>query len=454
MVKKNATEKFDEIPEEKVDLNVDVEEKKSKKNKNIRAVKYLKEKYEFRYNLFIKHVEYRRKAEVPGEYLVIEDRDENNLMSELDLIAGNHIPEADFRRLLGSKYLSDEYEPIQEYLFSLPPWDGTDRFNLFLQQIQLKIEDDRPLLQELFKKWFITMVASLFDFAPGERKSFSSKIKNETFLIFTGDEGRGKTRFFETLVPRELAQDYMYIGGFDFRDKDFKEMLATKILLINDELAIFNRTEQEILKSTMSLPFVELRRAYGRKKLKMWRKASICGTTNDSQFLTDQGANRRYLPFNIHKIDIDEDFDIRLLYSQAMAEFRKGFNLWYNLEEIAALSSYNEQFRRKPQEEELIMLHYRIPTKEEVENNNGVRYLTPSDLMHELASKDEFKKMNTNDTVLKRVGKTMSRLGFEKRSIWIKGFNSSRDCWIVKDADSYEVQNIKKGNSEQTQDLI
>ena len=433
--KDEIEQKLDKIKEE---YGIEVEPVKTNKYKIKKTMYYLNSKYDFRYNLFAKRPEIKAKADKDFQYF--EERDIDNLSVELELDGGISMAQNKLLSLIGSQNMSKDYDPILEFIKALPKWDGIDRFPQFLTQIQLKDEaGNREYLIKFFKKWFVTLVASLVS---------NGDVINEQAIVFSGDEGRGKTRFFVNLIPKELRLKYFYSGLFNPKDKDHYEYLATKILIFLDEMATITRTDEYTLKQTMSERQVTLRRAYGRGNVYLHRKASFAGAINDDKFLLDHGANRRWLPFHVYKIDVDNDFDVKLLYSQALAMFKDGFNLWYDVSEIEELKVRNDQFRRKSPEEELIMLHWSIPTKNDLEECKYLQYLTPTDVMYELSSKDQYRKMNTNDSVLKRIGRTMQSLGFPTTKKRLHNYANPRDCYIMMPIDSSSVESAKKADTD------
>lgn len=431
-------DKVEELLEQFKDLTgLEVEPVKTSKYKLKKTMMYLEAKFDFRFNLFAKKPEVKLKNETEWEFF--EERDIDNLYNELELEAGISLAHNKLLSLIGSKYVSEDYDPILEYINALPKWDGQDRFPEFLRQIQLKDEQgNRDFLYKYFTKWFVNMVASLL----------TPDIINEQAIVFTGEEGRGKTRFFANLIPKELRLKYFYSALFNPKDKDHYEYLATKILIFLDEMATITRTDEYTLKQTMSERQITLRRAYGRGAIYLHRRASFAGAINDDKFLLDQGANRRWLPFHIHKIDVDYDFDIRLLYSQAVAMFKDNFNLFYDVDEIDELKKRNDEFRRKSPEEELIMLHWSVPTKQDLDECTFLQYLTPTDVMYELSSNDQYKKMNTNDSVLKRIGRTLQSLNFPTTKRRLNNYANPRDCYIMMPVDSSAVERAKKGEKE------
>jgi predicted P-loop ATPase len=430
---------------------------KPEKNKRYllnRIKSYLAERYEFRFNLFAKKPEWRKinkDGNSADEFEYFEERDIDNIYNALELDENISIGVNRLVSLIGSNKVSRDYNAITEYVLNLQEWDGVDRFPELLNQIKLKNETaaERAFLVKYFTKWFVTLVASLID----------KDVINEVAVIFTGNEGRGKTRFFNSLIPKDLRLKYFYCGTFDPREKDHREMLGTKILIQLDEMETMNRVESGILKSTLSTRYVVLRRAFGRGNIHLYRNASFAGTINDDKFLLDTGANRRWLPFTIEDINIDESFNIDLLYAQALHIFRNratnGFMIYYDRDEIDEFKKRNESYRYLAPEEALITLYWTIPTDDDlIKKKDLLRYMTASDVMHELASMEKYKKMNTNDSVARRIGKILSNLGFKQKKCRLPGYVGSRDAYIMLPRDLITADNIIKGRAEEDEEEI
>lgn len=434
MAKKTKRDEFSEIEETK--LTPEKEVKKNKKNKLISVIVYLQARYNFRFNLFAAKPEFKRVDEALEAFRFIDERIFDSLLMEIKLDAGIDINKNDFQSLINSDKLSENFNPIMDYINGLPRWDGVDRFPLFLQQIQLMDEEKRGHLINTFKRWFVMMIANLI----------SDTVINDTCFVLSGKQGKGKTRFLESLVPKKLRFFYSYVGTFDPHNKDHLEMIGTKMQLILDEMETLTRTDQGTLKSAMSVKHITLRRAYGHAPIFLFRKASFCGSINYDEFLTDTTGNRRWLPFAVSNIDVDESFDIDLLYAQAKAMFAEGFRCWFNHDEIKEIEKENEKFRRPSPEEELIMVNYAVPTDSEVAAGTiDIKRMTSTDLMHTLASSDKYKKMNTNDTVANRIGRTMQRMGFRQTSQRVDGKEYAVKVWLVKELSGQLGERVRRG---------
>jgi len=433
------TSSEDKLKKEKAlvdpETSKEIESKKSFKNKLIDVMNYLKSGYEFRYNLFVQKTEYAIKK--LGNYYFFDERAYDNIRNEVLFNTGHKIGKDDFSSLLGSSYMAKDYNPIKQYLFALPEWDGVDHFTEFLKRVQLKDESLRNNFIHVFKKWFTNYIGALV----------SDPVYNENCLVLVGKQAAGKTRFLMSLIPGYLQLYYTFSGNFDARDKDHIEMLGTKLIIILDEMATLTRTEVETMKNIMSQKVINVRRAYGRAPIHLMRSASFCGSLNDDEFLTDQTGNRRWLPFAVYEIDNSTEYNLEQLYAQGLHLFKSGFRYYFELHEIRELEKHNETFRRIPMEEEMLHVNFRVPTPAEITNGYGIKYMTTTDVVHFLANKDEYRKMTVNDTVLKRMGKSLIKLGYTKAVRRIDDNKPPVKVWTLCVFDKTDADAMKKGGN-------
>ena len=130
--------------------------------------------------------------------------------------------------------------------------------------------------------------------------------------------------------------------------------------------------------------------------------------------------------FNIHNIDLDENYDISKLYAQALALYKDGYQFYFDQVEIKELEKNNLQFTDVPMEQELIQVNYKIPTDMD-KAAGGVLYKTTSDVANALA--EHYKKLNVNDSYKRKIGLALTKLGFKRMSKRIKGFDNPVKVW-------------------------
>jgi predicted P-loop ATPase len=79
-------------------------------------------------------------------------------------------------------------------------------------------------------------------------------------------------------------------------------------------------------------------------------------SVNSSEFLTDD-QNRRYLVFSVKDIDFKTSgkLDRAQIWAQVKYLLNNNFRYWFDLDENEQISTINDAFRVKPEEEEMLM---------------------------------------------------------------------------------------------------
>ena len=473
----NTENPLENIPTEKVDLiekkkdpkdealekairdiksnyGVDLEPAKSGKYKIEKVMKYINVHYNFRYNVIMKQLEYtmlpeddqqKKMNKVELVYRDFDDRDFVSLLIELKR-SNYMIGKEGLKDLLRSRDMSKDFDPFADYLLNLSIWDErTDHIKKFLQQVQLINEEgNREDFIEAFKKWLTAMVASLLN----------DDIVNQWIFVLVGKQGIFKTTFLNNLIPRKYRMDYLFSSPFNFENKDHFKYLFMKWLINLDELARFNRTDENILKTILSEPRPAVRLPYAEYDMKAYRKASFAGSTNSKNFLKDETGSRRFLVFEVENIIFDEDFDIDLIYSQANGLYKNGFKYWFDRTDDDKIESRNIDFHNTSIEEDLIITFLQKPSNIELRTGTGFKWLTPTQINIELVTKSN-SRVNVNETTKQRVGLILSKLGYEQKRMRVNG--KTARVWAVKILDQASIESLpgsKELFDSQNEDII
>lgn len=431
-------DKLQQLVDEIKDIyGISVEPVKNNKYKTERIIEHIQSKYDFRFNVVTRELEYRMKDDKAFKYF--ETRDFNSILTEVKL-ANHMIGKDSLKSLIESRQISEEYDPFREYIFSLPKWDGqTDHIEKFLQQIYLHNEEERKTLIETFKKWFVAMIGSVLE----------DRIVNQQCFVLVGRQGIFKTTFLNNLVPKNLQLDYLFSSKFNFENKDHFKYLGMKMLINLDELATLSRTDENVLKTILTDDRVIVRLPYGAYDSKMWRKASFCGSTNNKEFLKDETGNRRFLIFEIDNIALDE-FNLDLLYAQAFALFNSNFKYWFDRDNIIGIEDRNESFHDVSIEEDLILEYMEPPNDMELKNDMGFKYETATAINIYLAAKSN--RINVNESTKRRIGMVLRKRGFVQKSKKLNRNPKPSKVWLVK---FIETKTVESSNGEQlNEDLI
>ena len=176
-----------------------------------------------------------------------------------------------------------EYNPLLDRVLSIT-WDGENRMEHFLSR-WLKVEDS-PYTREV----------SRLIFAGGIHRLMNPGCKFDAVPVFVGKQGSGKT----TIVKWLAMDDSFYSATGDMSgDQKSIEALSGAWIVEISELAAFNTTSNERLKSFVTACEDKYRLPYDRNVSILPRQNIFIGTTNNAMFLTDKTGNRRFNPVTV-----------------------------------------------------------------------------------------------------------------------------------------------------------
>lgn len=248
-------------------------------------------------------------------------------------------------------------------------------------------------IETFLTKWLIGMAAGIYGHT------------NPLMLALVGRQGSGKSEFFRRLLPPPLRQ---YMGEPSLsQDKDTDIQLCEKLIIMDDELAGKNRVENMHLKAMLTRGVFTVRRPYAVFAENRQRLASLCGTGNESDILTDFGGNRRIVPIEVQDIDkrLYNSIDKTALFMDAVRMFEAGYRWELTGEEVALLGVNTEKHKAPDSVSEILNRYYRVPD----EGDNPVM-LTVSDIMIEIAEKT--KVVTGKWWTSQSIGRTIKRIGF------------------------------------------
>lgn len=219
---------------------------------------------------------------------------------------------------LNSVALGSEYNPVMEYIRTLPEWDGRERCDsLLLRHAQAKGSED--WIKLVTKKFLISCMA----------RALKPGCQVDTVLILQGAQGGGKTSFVRT-----LAKGFHAETTINFHDKDGVMMVNRNWLVELGELASMRRSDIETVRNFITRTHDQIRLPYGRKVKSLPRRCAFIGTTNNERPLTDPDGNRRFWVVRVGKFDsfaIQNEVD--QIWAEARYYYETGVDWWLNDEE-------------------------------------------------------------------------------------------------------------------------
>ena len=347
-----------------------------------KVTNYLNQKYQVRYNEIALEFEIRTEN---------EDWEELNINSLfIELIQSGISITLNKLEILLKSHLIDKYNPIYNYFENLPKWNCENHIQKLANYISTT---DNRSFQKHFEKWLTRAVLCSL------KKGYINK---QCFVLFNTKQNSGKTSFLRFLIPNQLEKYYTEDIGID---KDGLISLCKSMIINIDELSVMSKIDVNTLKSFISKNTINARLPYDRKSSLMHRTASFCGSTNRSDFLTDETGSVRWQIFEVLEIDFNYSKEININQVWAQAYFnafeRKNYNPELTAEDIQENEKRNEKYKQVSLEQEIILTHFE-------KSENKIDFLTATDIM--LAMNNA---LGVRLNIIK-IGKALTTLNYER----------------------------------------
>lgn len=319
-----------------------------------------------------------------------------NTMSIRALKAGLESWDKDLRRYVDST-LIPQYDPVADYLYHLPRWDGKDRVSEFARRVHTK---DAHWADD-FHVWMLSMVAHWL----GKDRRHGNAI----VPLIIGRQGGGKSSFAEIILPPEL-NDY-YDDRLSMKNDNDVSMALSRFALINiDEFDALSMAKHPLLKYILSKHDVKFRPPYGKVIVQRRRYASFLATTNNIRPLTDPTGSRRFLCTQADDIDATPNVPYRQLYAQLMAELNEGRRYWFNDEENARIQQQNARYQRVADFETMIRQTFLPPQRIAASPQSPIMPL--ADIIDLLERR--YPTFRRTRGINERLGRVLTQMGYEK----------------------------------------
>ena len=311
---------------------------------------FLNTNFEMRKNVMTGVAQYREKTSIDPEFHDLDQEVRNDMTiraKELGLKSWDK----DIDRFIDSSRI-DKFYPLNDWLMSLPKWDGRDR----VAELAARVPTNQPHWEMYLHRWLLAMVAQW-------REDIGDQLTGNALVpLLIGRQGCGKTRFCGILMPPELRMYYNKEINFK-KDTDLNLGLSQFGLINLDEFDKTTNRQQVILKYLLSTGDVKFRPPYGKAIRQYKRYASFIGTTNQMKPLVDPTGSRRFVCVECTgDINFDDNLDHWQLYAQLMQELNEGSRYWLDDEEIAVLMEENSRFERTADLVEMIAATFRKPS--------------------------------------------------------------------------------------------
>ena len=361
---------------------------------------FLDEHYAFRHNVLNGKTEFAKRAEDGSveEYRVLTQKALNSIViqAKREDVFEEGGSKSDIQEYINSEEV-ESYDPIKDYLNSLPKWDGKNHVAKLFSRLPGISSEQLNFLTI----WMRSTVAHWLQ--------LDTDHGNECVPTLIGAQGCGKTTFLRRLLPQHLRE--YYLDHLNLSNKFDKEMALSNNLLVNlDELEAIRPSQHAQLKQTLSKSKVNGRPIYGASQEDRPRYASFVATTNNPHPLTDPTGSRRYICLTIPEgqfIDNAGDIDYDQLYAQVMHELQEDeAPYWFHNDEVARIQQLNQEYMEVKDMAELVEICFR-------KTNEGEQAKTMSSTEMLKVIKDKYPSLEINHSAKVHLGNAMKDLGFE-----------------------------------------
>jgi predicted P-loop ATPase len=151
--------------------------------------------------------------------------------------------------------------------------------------------------------------------------------------VLVGGQGVGKTRAVAAIAPWPEAFAELDLSH---RDADLARSVRGKLVVELGELRGLRTKDAEAIKSWLSRTVDEFVPKYVEFATRLPRRFVTIGTTNENDFLADATGERRWLPIDVGKVDVEAiERDRIQLWAEGAVAFAEHGVAWQAVEDLA-----------------------------------------------------------------------------------------------------------------------
>lgn len=324
--------------------------------------------------------------------------------------------------------LVEQWNPAQEWLDSLPEWDGED----YVFNLSQRIVTSNPDWGSRFHKWMLQMVARWMRHDVPQRDIIVP--------VLVGQWGFGKTSFCNLILPPALRQYYT--------DKirpsssgEVYELITTNLLINIDEFYQDNSNYQPIVRYLFSRSTPVFRRPYGSTEEPRRQYAAFIATTGNMHPMTDAAGAAHLVCVEVgHKIDLQTPIPYAQLYAQLRDELKTS-KLPYLLtdEEREGMAIQNSPFQEADNLVKMVRLLYANPP-----HGQKAKAITLDTIIDRMMQ--EYPYWTPGEHVNQDVGFALQEAGFTRSRI------HGRSCYRIVPRDPRRFDFVEEQPEEKKKD--
>lgn len=372
--KKEKAQKTEPKPTKEQSDNDNTDTNRPRFSKRAILEDWLNKNYLFRFNIINSRVEFARGRSVKdAKFKFIEDFDINSIVRKADMDNLSFVSAPMLEATIKSDFV-ERYHPIRTYFQNLK---GTP--NGHIEQLaNCVLTEKQNVWNTIFKNWLVASVANAFnDFG----------CQNQNCIVLIGGMGTYKSTFINQYIsPQSLMPHYFSSTELNIEKPErIGITLAEKFIIhLDDTLSSLNKKDSEKMKNIITQHEISLIRPYGKNLEDLPRLGNFIASLNHKEFLTEN-QNRRYLPFEVLRIDTDQakTIDRDLVWLEAYNLYKLGYKYHLSTDELNTLFDRFDGYQVTSTEGELFEKYYKgfKPFEKRI---NGSMYLKISEIQQHL----------------------------------------------------------------------
>ena len=255
-----------------------------------------------RYNVISKRIFFN----IPGETFSVENGEDAAFACVFSYMKEWKLPVDGYQPYLMRIADENQYNPVMEWITG-KPWDKISRLQQFYDTVTSPETEAKELL---IRRWLITAVCM----AKGEG------VDSAGCLVLQGPQDIGKTWWVKKLVPERLRKDLIRTAAsVDPHDKDsVSQVISYWIVELGEIDATFRRADLQALKAFITSDEDTMRRPYGIGDKKYPRRTALVASVDQTIYLNDTSANRRFWTIPCTAINSYHDIDMQQLFAEVL----------------------------------------------------------------------------------------------------------------------------------------
>ena len=280
-----------------------------------------------------------------------------------ELCIKNYVPKVDLDDYLLLLADQNRYSPVIDFIES-KPWDKISRINDFLSTVT---SSNQPLANILMHKWLLGAVAAAYS---------TTGISLPGVLVFQGNQGIGKTAWFNRLLPK--SHQHLLKEGLTLDPNNKDSVIGCTTIWLGElgELdATFSKSAISYLKSFITRSIDYYRPHYGRHEKQFPRTTAFYGSVNNTNYLIDETGNRRWWTIAVTKIDYLHNIDMQQVWAEYKNLLDNGESYLLDQQQNILLNNENELFQEIDPMEDMILKRFNW------DNNTSTNPMTSSEVL-------------------------------------------------------------------------